>query len=45
MKNSSPRNAIKRYPRWAFGKRYGLRLLVTQPNPSTTNKIPNILGI
>ena len=45
MKTSSPKNVIKRNPRWAFGKRYGLKLSVTQPNPSITSKIPNILGM
>ncbi len=45
MKNNSPRNVTKRNPRWAFGNRYGLELSIIQPNPSITNKIPNILGM
>jgi hypothetical protein len=45
MKNSSPTNVIDMNPRLVFGKRYGLKLSVTQPSPLITNITPRIHGM
>jgi hypothetical protein len=45
MKNTSPKAVMKVKSMLAFGRTYGPKPAIIQPNPAMNNEIPNIHGM